>query len=103
MIMKEGLIPFVFAGWLRYLMGVDDSGRSFEISPDPLLDAVSAYVSKLKLGGSADCETLKPILENEKIFGVNLYDVGMAEVVVGYLNEMIAGVGAVRAALKKYV
>lgn len=97
------MIPFVFAGWLRYLMGVDDSGRSFEISPDPLLDAVSAYVSKLKLGGSADCETLKPILENEKIFGVNLYDVGMAEVVVGYLNEMIAGIGAVRAALKKYV
>ncbi|MDE7284471.1 MAG: mannitol dehydrogenase family protein [Lachnospiraceae bacterium] len=97
------MIPFVFAGWMRYLMGIDDSGRAYELSPDPLLDTVSTYVSNLKLGGSADGETLRPILENEKIFGVNLYDAGMAEMVVGYLNEMIAGVGAVRAALKKYV
>ena len=97
------MIPFVFAGWLRYLMGIDDAGRTYELSPDPQLDTVSTYVSNLKLGGSADGETLKPILENDKIFGVNLYDAGMAEMVVGYLNEMIAGVGAVRATLKKYV
>ena len=33
------LIPFVFAGWCRYLMGVDDAGQPFEVSPDPMLDS----------------------------------------------------------------
>lgn len=97
------LIPLVFAGWLRYLMGVNDAGEKFELSPDPLLDTVCPYVADLKLGGTVDVEALKPVLENTKIFGVNLYDVGMAETVAGYLGEMIAGPGAVRETLKKYV
>ena len=28
------LIPLVFAGWLRYLMGIDDNGNPFTLSPD---------------------------------------------------------------------
>lgn len=48
-------------------------------------------------------EVLKSILENETIFGVNLYQVGMAEKVCGYFKEMISGPGAVRATLNKYV
>lgn len=98
------LIPLVFAGWLRYLTGIDDKGNSFTLSPDPLLDTVCPYVAELKLGEDCDVESkVKPILENEKIFGVNLYEVGMAEAVCGYLKEMLAGAGAVRATLKKYV
>ena len=46
---------------------------------------------------------VKPLLEDAKIWGVNLYEVGMAKKVAGYLAEMIAGPGAVRATLKKYV
>lgn len=98
------LIPLVFAGWLRYLMAVDDGGKAFELSLDPLLDTVCPYVAGFKLGEDADVETaLKPILENKKIFGVNLYEVGMAETVCGYFKELIAGPGAIRATLKKYV
>ena len=98
------LIPLVFAGWLRYLMGVNDAGEKFELSPDPLLDTVCPYVSGFELGKAADVEkALKPILENAQIFGVNLYEVGMAEKVCQYFSEMIAGVGAVRATLQKYV
>ena len=97
-------IPVVFAGWLRYLMGVNDNGEKFELSPDPLLDTVCPYVAGLELGKANDVEAaVKPLLENERIWGVNLYEVGMAEKVVGYLEEMLAGVGAVRATLKKYV
>lgn len=99
------LIPLVFAGWLRYLTGIDDKGNDFTLSPDPLLDTVCPYVADLKPG--TDCgdveSKVKPILENEKIFGVNLYEAGMAESVCGYLKEMLAGPGAVRATLKKYV
>lgn len=97
------LIPLVFAGWLRYLMGINDAGEAFELSPDPLLETVRPYVADVKLGDTVEEEALKPILENAKIFGVNLYDVDMAETVLGYFNEMIAGAGAVRATLKKYV
>ena len=98
------LIPLVFAGWLRYLMGVNDEGEAFELSPDPLLDTVRPYVEGFKLGEKADVEsTLKPVLENTKIFGVNLYEVGMAKQVCEYFAELIAGKGAIRATLKKYV
>lgn len=98
------LIPLVFAGWLRYLMAVNDNGGKFELSPDPLLDTVCPYVAGFELGKEADVEaTLKPVLENAKIFGVNLYEVGMADKVCSYFSELIAGKGAVRATLKKYV
>lgn len=98
------LIPLVFAGWLRYLMAVDDKGEACEPSPDPLLDTVSPYVGDMKLGETVDVESrLRPVLENEKIFGVNLYEVGMAELVCGYFRELTAGPGAVRKVLEKYV
>ena len=97
-------IPLVFAGWLRYLMAIDDEGNSFELSPDPLLDTVCPYVTSIKLGDTVDAENVvRPILENGKIFGVNLFETGMAPLVCQYFNEMIAGTGAVRATLEKYV
>ena len=98
------LIPVVFAGWLRYLMGVNDNGEKFELSPDPLLETVCPYVAGFELGKEADAEAaLKDLLADAKIWGVNLYEVGMAEKVCGYFTEMIAGPGAVRATLQKYV
>ena len=96
-------IPLVFAGWLRYLMGVDDNGNAFALSPDPLLDTVRPYVADIKLGEAVDSGGLKPILCDEKIFGVDLYEVGLAELVCQYFKEMCASTGAVRATLEKYV
>lgn len=97
-------IPLVFAGWLRYLLGVDDEGNVFELSPDPLLDNICPIMNKIKIGKECDVETiLKPILENEAIFGVNLCEIGMAELVCQYFREMTTGIGAVRNTLKKYV
>ncbi len=100
------LIPLVFAGWLRYLMAVDDAGNAFELSPDPFLETVCPCVAGFRLEEAADMEevrrALNPILENQKIFGVNLYEVGMAERVCGYFQELTAGTGAVRRTLKTY-
>lgn len=98
------LIPLVFAGWLRYLMAVDDDGKPFDLSPDPLLELVRPAVEGCKLGEVYDAETaLRPVLENEQIFGVNLYEMGMAGLVCRYFCEMTAGTGAVRRTLEKYV
>lgn len=96
------MIPLVFAGWLRYLMGTDDAGAAFEPSPDPLLHAVRPYMAGVRLGSVIERETLRPLLEDETIFGVNLYEAGMADLVLGYLEELTAGPGAVRAVLQKY-
>ena len=104
------LIPLVFAGWLRYLMAVDDEGKEFELSSDPLLDSVCPVVAPFKEAAAKGEDIspeeldgqLKSILENAKIFGVNLYEVGMAEIVCGYLAEMLAGPGSIRATLVKY-
>lgn len=103
-VMDLKLIPLVFAGWLRYLMAVDDSGKPFELSPDPLLDTVLTYVADIKLGENTDIEErLEKLLRDKAIFGVDLYEVGLAYRVCEYLKELTAGVGAVRETLKKYV
>lgn len=97
-------IPLVFAGWLRYLLAVDDNGEPFTLSPDPLLDHLKKIVEGISLGdkGPFD-EKLKPVLSDASIFGVNLYEVGMADKVLGYFAELVLGPGAVRATLKKYL
>ena len=97
------LIPLVFAGWLRYMMAIDDEGNTFERSSDPLLETVTPYVAGIKLGDTDVEEVIKPVLKNTAIFGVDLYEVGLADKVIGYFKELIAGPGAIRATLKKYV
>ena len=98
------LIPLVFAGWLRYLMAIDDNGNEFTLSPDPMLDEVRPYVADIKLGDSFDADAkLKDILSNAKIFGINLYEVGLAELTCQYFTEMTRKPGAVMETLQKYV
>lgn len=98
------LIPLVFAGWLRYLMGVDDNGQPFELSSDPLLDELLPYFKDMKLGDDLNpSESLKDILTNEKIFGVNLCEVGLDKLVCNYFIELTRKPGSVRETLHKYV
>ena len=97
------LIPLVFAGWARYLMGIDDNLNKFELSPDPLLDKVVPMVADIKIGDSDIHSKLEKLFSDASIFGVNLYDVGLGEKSEKYFAELIAGKGAIRATLKKYV
>ncbi len=98
------MIPLVLAGWLRYLMAIDDNGNPFSLSPDPLLDEVCPHLQKVVFGmGDEVKDILRPVLENQNIFGVDLYENGMAESICGYFKELSAGKGAVRATLGKYL
>ena len=98
------LIPLVFAGWLRYLMGTDDNGNKFELSSDPLLSKVCPYVSDYELNDKEkDLDKLNPLLSDETIFGVDLVAVGMDKLVKKYFAELSSGTGAVKATLEKYV
>ena len=95
-------IPLVYAGWLRYLMGVDDQGETFELSPDPLLDMVVPYVANYELTPETkDLSKLDELLSNEKIFGVDLFKVGLADKVKDDFINLSKGVGAIAATIRK--
>ena len=88
-------------------MGVDDEGKEFEPSPDPLLASVQPYVAEFKVGEVPSKEEISekvmPLLKNPAIFGVDLEEAGLADQVISYFAEELAGPGAVRATLVKYV
>ena len=99
------LIPLVHAGWLRYLMGVDDKGQSFEPSPDPLLEEAQSFVKDIKLGETDENKVkaaVLPLLKNAAIFGTDLEAAGLSDRIVEYYLELLSGEGAVRATLQKY-
>ncbi|AOY76094.1 mannitol dehydrogenase family protein [Clostridium formicaceticum] len=97
-------IPLVLAGWCRYLMGIDDKGNKMQLSPDPMLEELTPYVSEIKLGDQGPfTENLKLILSNASIFGVDLYEIGLGKIIEDYFGELVASEGAVRETLKKYL
>ena len=104
MIKKCGNVFILQGKEISYLMAVDDKGNAFTLSPDPLLETVCPCVADLKLGQLEGAEEkLRPILQNAAIFGVDLYQAGLADKVLGMFKELAAGPGAVAAFLEKYV
>lgn len=96
-------IPFVLAAWLRYLVGKDDQLEPMQLSPDPRLSQVQPLVQRFASGDTISAEQLRPILSLTDIFGADLYKAGLAERIAGYFTKMMAGKGAVRAALTQAV
>lgn len=97
-------IPLFFAGWLRFLLGVDDAGNMMTLSPDPMLEEMQAKLAGIKLGDKGPFDaTIKPILANANIFGVDLVELGLDQKVISFFTELVAGPGAVRATLEKYL
>ncbi|MCL2248232.1 MAG: mannitol dehydrogenase family protein [Oscillospiraceae bacterium] len=97
------VIPLVIAGWLRYLLAVDDNGNEMPLSPDPALGELTALLSDICVGvPNIAGGQLYPILSNAQIFGVNLFDAGLGEKVIKIFNELIAKPGAVREVVRKY-
>ena len=98
------LIPLVLAGYARYLKGVDDEGRPFEPSPDPLLATLQPVVAPLEIGlKDQDYSGLHALYSRDDIFGVDLYKAGLGDRIEGMVRELFAGKGAVRKTLHKYV
>ena len=97
-------VPLVFAGWIRYLLAVDDAGNAFELSADPMLDYLKEQLKDVHMGETEGLEEkIRPLLQNTAIFGVDLVEAGLAGRVAGYLSEMLSGNGAVRRTLEKYL
>ncbi len=99
-------IPLALAGWLRYLLAVDDEGKAFEPSPDPDLAELQQALSGLSLG-HADAASVHaacaPILSNANIFGIDLYPSGLGAKVEKMFLEELKGPGAVRQTIERYL
>ena len=97
-------IPLAIAGWLRYLLAVDDEGQPMEVSADPMKDELQALLRGIELGRPETVgDRLRPILANRVIFGSDLCEIGLTDRIEGMFAELIAGPGAVRETLKKYL
>ncbi len=97
-------IPLAIAGWLRYILAVDDEGRSYPLAPDPLVPGIREDFSGIVIGRPETfTDQLRLILSNVNIFGVDLYQAGIGEKIETIFREELAGPGAVRATLKKYL
>ena len=96
-------IPLGIAGCMRYMMGVDDFGKAFELAPDPLVGELHERLSGIELGRPETFKgQLRPVLSNENLFGVDLYRAGLGEKIEGMFREMIAGYGAARSTVERY-
>lgn len=101
---KLECIPLVVAGWMRYLLAVDDNGDAFVPSPDPMLQQLQDLLAKGDIEvGVTDAavvhKALLPILSNTEIFDCDLYQVGLGEKVEQAFCELNAGPGAVASVL----
>ncbi|MCL2356466.1 MAG: mannitol dehydrogenase family protein [Defluviitaleaceae bacterium] len=89
-------VSLFFALFLRYRMGINDDGAKLDLSPDPRLPEELNVLYGVPFGKKID---LRPILSNESLFGVNLYEVGLGEKVEELFAKVSAAPGAVRSAL----
>lgn len=97
-------IPLGIAGFFRYMMGVDDTGTTYELAPDPLAAEIHTALESIVLGQPETYHNqLQPYLSNVNIFGVNLYNAGLGEKIEGMFVEMIAGPGAALITIEKYI
>lgn len=97
-------ISLVLAGWLRYLLGVDDELYPMQVSSDPLLSEMRMALDGVEVGSpESGMGVLEPILRSKTLFGVGLYEAGLAPRVEKMFISMLQGVGAVRRTLKEWL
>ena len=97
-------IPLGIAGWLRYMLGVDDMGNTYELAPDPMVPEIQAALSSVVFGNPESLtDQLHPIRSNEKVFFIDLYKAGLGEKIEGMFREMINGKGSTKATIHKYM
>ena len=94
-------LPLALAGWMRYLLAVNDAGEPMEVSADPLKDELQAKLAGIAWNDPASYSgQLKPILANASIFGSDLTQTPLADKVEGYFLRLLEGPGAARRLLQ---
>ena len=97
-------IPLGIAGWLRYMLGIDDRGEHYELAPDPMNEEITALFGTVEWGRPESLkDQLRGILSNERVFGTDLYQAGIGKKIEEMFREMIAGPGSALKTVEKYI
>ena len=93
-------IPLALAGWMRYLLAVDDELRPMPVSDDPLREELQAKLAGV-VPGRPETYTgqLRDILSNAAVFGTDLTATPLADRIETYFISELGGPGAVRRTL----
>lgn len=95
-------IPLALAGWMRYLLAVNDAGEAMEVSADPLKDELQAQLKGIVWNDPSSYKgELKAILANASIFGSDLTKTSLADRVEGYFLKLLEGPGSARKLLTR--
>lgn len=93
-------VPLTIAGWMRYLLGVDDMGNKMERSSDPMLEELTEILKDVKFDDESSYHgQFQPIFANESVFGIDLVKIGLSDKIETYFVKMLRGEGAVRKTL----
>lgn len=94
-------IPLALAGWMRYLLAVNDMGEAIEVSPDPLKEEMQSKLTGIIWNDPTSYSgQLKGIFSNASVFGLDLTSTVLFEKIEKYFLELLNGPGAVRKLLK---
>ena len=97
-------VPLTIAGWIRYLLAVDDNGDKFDPSSDPMLATLQNLLQDVVWNDPSTLgDSIDPILRNEIIFGTDLVACGLSDKITKMLSEMLEGKGSVRRTIQKYI
>ncbi len=96
-------VALAIAGWLRYLLGLDDNLQPFALGSDPRKDELRAHLKNVEIGHNISSETLRPILSDQTLFLTDLSDSLLGKKITMYFNEMCAGAGAIRTCIHKHL
>ena len=97
-------LPLAIAGWLRYLLAVDDAGQAMPVSPDPLLEELQKKLNGVVWNDPRSYQgQIREILNNPVIFRSDLTQLPLADTIEEMFVELLAGPGAVRSTLQKYL
>ena len=93
-------IPLAIAGWMRYLLAVDDELRPIPVSDDPLREELQAKLSGIVVGKPETYSgQLRDILSTASVFGLDLTVTPLADKIENYFISELSGPGAVRRTL----
>ena len=93
-------VAIAIAGWLRYLLGLDDRLNPFEISPDPRLVELQSALAGIQIGKPVPEGALNPILSDPALFPIDLSASPLGKKIARIFSEMCASAGAIRAAIQ---
>ncbi|MBQ6019788.1 MAG: mannitol dehydrogenase family protein, partial [Clostridia bacterium] len=96
-------IPLGIAGWLRYMLAVDDRGEGYELAPDPMNEAITALLADVRFDDPKTLSgQLRPLLSDSSLFHVDLYSAGVGEKIETMFSMMLSGKGGVRRTVHRF-